>query len=125
MRPAPRTWHGARRSWRTRSRETRKRASSRCSLPPLPASKVPDRLEVDVEVVRRGTQRTPHAHPVLVGDRLEAGPHVRRQLAPADAAECVSYGLVEVATRTAPALRQASDVVIRVNHPPASLSRHS
>src|SRR5215212_1798992 len=99
-------WRGAPRSWLSRSRRTRRRASSPSWLPLLPASEVPHRLEVDVEVVRRLAQRVTDGPRLALRDLLEEKTHVLRQFAPAAPAQSASDRLIEIAARAARRLRQ-------------------
>src|SRR6478672_9853522 len=95
------------RNSRRKSLPTRGRRISPRSLVLLPASKVFDRLEVDVEVVRRGTKRAGHGPLVLRIDRFQGAAHVCGQLAAATVAQRIADRLLQIATRTLPSLRES------------------
>src|SRR5215212_8933957 len=109
-------WRGAPRSWPSRSRRTRRRASSRSWLALLPASELPHRLEVDVEVVRGLAQRVADGPRLALRDLLEEEAHVLRQLAPAVPAQSASNSLVVIAARAARRLSQTCKLFFRQAH---------
>src|SRR5476651_1300436 len=86
--------------WRQRNRKTTKRATWLPRLPLLPASEIPDRLEVNVEVIRRCAEGAADRPLVFRRHGLEPASHVRRQFAAASAAQRAADRLVEVASGT-------------------------
>ncbi|MFL6247850.1 MAG: SIR2 family NAD-dependent protein deacylase [Thermoanaerobaculia bacterium] len=80
-------------------------------LPNAPAAKVPDRLEVNVEVVRRRAKGVRDHSFFALPNSLQRQSHVRRQLEPAAPAERRPFRLLETAPRTALPLRELVDLL--------------
>lgn len=95
----------------------RARKISPHSLVLLPASKVFDRLEVDVEVVCGCAKRAGDGPLVLHVDAFKTGPHVCGQLAPATVAQRIADRFFQIATRTLPSLRESRHLLpIQIVH---------
>src|SRR5436190_1463302 len=103
----------------------RRRGSSPIWLALLPASELPYRLEVDVEVVRGLPHGMADRPRLALRDLLEEHAHVLRKLAAAAAAESGTDGFVVIAAGTSRHLRQARKLFLRKAHrvvlPPARM----